>query len=72
MVASLCNQLLVHFSSNQFETLLRWYKHIEVRLQHMVASLCNQLLVHFSSNQFETLLRWYKHIEDLRVIFADK
>ena len=29
-VASLCNQLLPEFSSNQFETLHRCYKHIEV------------------------------------------
>ena len=29
MVASLCNQLLPKFSSNQFETLHRCYKHIE-------------------------------------------
>ena len=28
-VASLCNQLLPEFSSNQFETLHRRYKHIE-------------------------------------------
>ena len=28
-VASLCNQLLPEFSSNQFETLHRCYKHIE-------------------------------------------
>ena len=28
-VASLCNQLLPEFSSNQFETLHRYYKHIE-------------------------------------------
>ena len=28
-VASLCNQLLPEFSSNQFETLRRCYKHIE-------------------------------------------
>ena len=28
-VASLCNQLLPEFSSNQFETLYRCYKHIE-------------------------------------------
>ena len=28
-VASLCNQLLSEFSSNQFETLDRCYKHIE-------------------------------------------
>ena len=28
-VASLCNQLLPGFSSNQFETLHRYYKHIE-------------------------------------------
>ena len=28
-VASLCNQLLPDFSSNQFETLHRFYKHIE-------------------------------------------
>ena len=28
-VASLCNQLLPEFSSNQFETLQRCYKHIE-------------------------------------------
>ena len=28
-VASLCNQLLPEFSSNQFETLKRCYKHIE-------------------------------------------
>ena len=28
-VASLCNQLLPWFSSNQFETLHRCYKHIE-------------------------------------------
>ena len=28
-VASLCNQLLPVFSSNQFETLHRFYKHIE-------------------------------------------
>ena len=28
-VASLCNQLLLEFSSNQFETLHRCYKHIE-------------------------------------------
>ena len=29
MVAILCNQLLPEFSSNQFETLHRSYKHIE-------------------------------------------
>ena len=29
LVASLCNQLLPEFSSNQFETLHRCYKHIE-------------------------------------------
>ena len=29
-VASLCNQLLPEFSSNQFETLHRCYKHIEM------------------------------------------
>ena len=29
MAASLCNQLLPGFSSNQFETLHRCYKHIE-------------------------------------------
>ena len=28
-VASLCNQLLLEFSSNRFETLHRFYKHIE-------------------------------------------
>ena len=28
-VASLCNQLLTEFSSNQFETFHRCYKHIE-------------------------------------------
>ena len=28
-VASLCNQLLPEFSSNQFETFHRYYKHIE-------------------------------------------
>ena len=28
-LASLCNQLLTEFSSNQFETLHRCYKHIE-------------------------------------------
>ena len=28
-VASLCNQLLPEFSSNQFETFHRCYKHIE-------------------------------------------
>ena len=28
-VASLCNQVLSEFSSNQFETLHRCYKHIE-------------------------------------------
>ena len=28
-VASLCNQLLPEFSSNQFETLYRCYTHIE-------------------------------------------
>ena len=28
-VASLCNQLLPEFSSNQFETINRCYKHIE-------------------------------------------
>ena len=28
-VASLCNQLLLEFSSNQFETFHRCYKHIE-------------------------------------------
>ena len=28
-VSSLCNQLLPEFSSNQFETLHRYYKHIE-------------------------------------------
>ena len=28
-VASLCNQLLPEFLSNQFETLHRWCKHIE-------------------------------------------
>ena len=28
-VANLCNQLLPEFSSNQFETLHRYYKHIE-------------------------------------------
>ena len=28
-VSSLCNQLLPEFSSNQFETLHRCYKHIE-------------------------------------------
>ena len=28
-VASLCNQLLPEFASNQFETLYRCYKHIE-------------------------------------------
>ena len=28
-VASLCNQLLPEFSSNQFETFYRCYKHIE-------------------------------------------
>ena len=28
-VASLCNQLLLEFSSNQFETLYICYKHIE-------------------------------------------
>ena len=28
-VASLCNELLPEFSSNQFETLHRYYKHLE-------------------------------------------
>ena len=35
-VASLCNQLLPEFSSNQFETLNRCYKHIED--VHMILS----------------------------------
>ena len=76
-VAGLCNQLLPEFSSTQFETLHRCYKHIEdvhvsfqVRLQYWVASLCNQLLPEFSSNQFETLHRCYKHIEDGHVSFS--
>ena len=35
-VASLCNQLLSEFSSNQFETFLRCIKHIEEA--HMIFS----------------------------------
>ena len=75
-VASLCNQHLLEFSSNHFETLHRCYKHIEdkhvtfSRLQYWVASLCNQLLPEFSSSQFETFYRFYKCIEDVLVTFS--
>ena len=81
LVACLCNQLHPEFSSNQFETLHRCYKHnedVHVTLSRKennfdkIMALCNQLPPEFSSNQFETLHRCYKHNEDVHVTLSRK
>ena len=59
-VASLCNQVLPAFSSNQFEMLHRCYKHIE----HVLKTFCRRKIIltklrHFGFRQFcEVMLQY--------------
>ena len=46
-VASLCNQLFPEFSSNQFETLLRCYKHVHL-------TFCGEKIIFDKSTAFST------------------